>query len=487
MTHRNVNASSVLVVFLVSAIAGVVVGRTPWTVSLLMTLVGLGAAGLWGARAFLLSPLPQESIRESAVREDARLRTPRYVFYAGAASVGFLTFRPALAFTVSDWLFFLAFGLTCLVILTSGLERDYLVPSVIAVGVVVFAAGGIVSSYNAVAPSESLLVVIRLLYLTLVWFWLATILLQTMRHVECAALAWVSSAALSSGGAIIQFLYGDVIPGGVVAGGRMTGFTEQFNQLGGLAATALVPALMFAVDGRRRADRVLGTAATGLIVAGVLLSGSVGGLLSMSIGVVFWLALRGITARMFVIVLAAALAAVVLMSATGSTSSADPLQRIRRVTSAEEAARGTGGSVYTRVEGYQAAWERIVDQPFIGVGLDNVSSQQVLGSNLVHNLFINPWFAAGIFGFIGVVLVVGGALGAGAQVVRSASVAERPLATALLASVVSFVIFGMGEPILYVRFGWFAAMLLIVLRAQQRRTLGRPVHRTVAGAAFGSR
>ena len=485
MTERDLTATSVLVVILVSTIAGVVVSRTPWTVSLATTIVALGAVGLWGARAFLLGPTTQEGVRESAVIEDARLRTPRYVFYAGAASVGFLTVRPALAFTVSDWLFFVAFSLTCLVILTSGLEHDYLVPSVIFAGVVVFAAGGIVSSYDAVVPMESVSVVVRLLYLTLVWFWLATILLQSTRHVECAALAWISSAALSSAGAIVQFLYGDVIPGGTVAGGRMTGFTDQFNQLGGLAATALVPALMFAVDGRRRTDRVIGTAATALIVSGVLLSGSVGALLSMSVGTLCWLALRGMTTRTFAIVISIAFTALILLSATGSTGTTDPLQRIRRVTSAEEAERGTGGTVYTRVEGYETAWARIVDQPLVGVGLDNASSQRILGANLVHNLFINPWFAAGILGFAGVVLLVGGALAVGAQVVRSASASQRPLATALFASVVTFVIFGMGEPILYVRFGWFAAMLLIALRAQQRRILGRPVPQA-AGAAVGS-
>jgi hypothetical protein len=43
------------------------------------------------------------------------------------------------------------------------------------------------------------------------------------------------------------------------------------------------------------------------------------------------------------------------------------------------------------------------------------------------------------------------------------------LATALLASVVAFVVFGMGEPILFVRYGWFPAALLVALHAQRRR------------------
>jgi O-antigen ligase len=486
VTERTLNATPVIAAVLVATIAGAGVGRAPWTVSLLITLLGLGAAGLWGARVWLLSPVPQPSMSESAVRDDAALRAPRYVFYAGAASVGFLTVRPAAALTASDWLFFGAFGLTCLVILASGLERDYLVPSVIAVGVVVFAAGGIVSSYNAVAPMQSLFVVFRLLYLTLAWFWLGTILLQSVRHVECAALAWVSSAALCSVGAILQFLNGHVILGGEIDGGRMPGFTDQVNQLGGLAAISLVPAFMFAADGRRRSDRLIGIASTGLIVAGLLLSGSVGALLAVAIAAVFWLALRGVTARTLVILSAGALAALVLISATGATSAVDPLQRIRRVTSSEEAARGIGGSVYTRVDGYRMAWKRIVDEPVVGVGLDNASSKNILGDNLVHNLFLNPWFAAGIFGVAGVLLLVCGSLAAGAEVVRRASETERSLAIALLASVISFVIFAMGEPILYVRFGWFGAMLLIALWAQQKRALGQPLDPGTTTTAFAS-
>jgi len=341
----------------------------------------------------------------------------------------------------------------------------------ITVGVAVFAAGGIISSSQAVAPLQSLSIVVRLLYLTIVWFWLATILLQKQRHVEYAALAWISSAAVSSSGAIIQFLYGDVIPGGTVAWGRMTGFTEHFNVLGGLAATSIVPALMFSVDGTRRSYRLIGMASTALIGGGLLLSGSVGGMLAASIGVVFWLSTRGVTLRTFVSLVGAALAAFVLMSITGSTNSPDPLQRIRKVASAEEVATGTGGTIYARVDGYREAWGHITRQPFVGVGLDEASSVKVLGPKLVHNMLINPWFGAGILGVLGVVLVLAGSVVAGAQVARSAPPEQRPLATALLASVVTFVIFGMGEPILFVRYGWFPAMLLIALRAQQRRAL----------------
>jgi uncharacterized membrane protein len=471
VTLRGITAPSLVAIVALACAVGVALGSAEWRIGLVVVVLGVGALALVGARAYL-SPDASGVIETAEVTEDARLRAARYVFYVGAALMGLLTVRPAVGFTASDWVFFLAFGLTCLVLLTYGLERDYLIPSMITVGVGIFAVGGVISTSQAIAPMQSLSIVFRLLYLTIVWFWLATTLLQKPRHVEIAALAWISSAALSSAGAVVQFFYGDVIPGGTVAWGRMTGFTEHFNSLGGLAGISLAPALMFSVDGTRRIDRLIGTAASGFIAIGLLLSGSVGGLLTATIGVLFWLAVRGVTFRTVVSLVAAGLAVLLLMSATGSTNSPDPLQRIRRVTSAEEFAAGSGGTVYQRVDGYREAWEHIARQPFIGVGLDEPSSVRILGPKLVHNMLINPWFSAGILGVLGVVLLVSGAVVTGTQVVRTAPSSLRPLAAALLASVVSFVVFAMGEPILFVRYGWFPAVLLIALRAQQRRALG---------------
>jgi O-antigen ligase len=460
----------VFLMVLLATTFGLFLAQVSWRVGAAAVVVGFGALAFVAARVYLSSDVAVASERD-IVDEEAHLKVARYAFYVGAASIGILTYRPALALSASDWFFFLAFGITGLVVLTYGLERDYLIPSSITVGVALFAAGGIISSFGAIAPLQSFSIVLRLLYLTIVWFWLATVVLQTRRHVENAALAWIASAAFSSAGAILQFVEGDVIPGGTVAFGRMTGFTEHFNVLGGLAATSIVPALMFSVDGSKRSHRIIGIACTALIAAGLLLSGSVGGMLAATVGALFWLTVRGITARTFVTLVAVALAGLVLMSATGSTNSPDPLQRIRRVTSVQEQQTGRGGTVYTRVEGYHEAWDRITRNPLVGVGLDDPSSVQILGPELVHNMIIIPWFGAGILGLLGIVLIIVGALVTGAQVSRAASRDLRPLATALLASVVTFVVFGMGEPILFVRYGWFPAMLLIALRAQQHRAL----------------
>jgi O-antigen ligase len=471
---RLARATPYLAVVATAVLAGAVVATIQWQLALLVAIAGVAVLGLALLRALVTPSDTTARPVDDAHLEDPRLRPARLAYYLGAATIGFLEVRPALGFTASDWIFLAALGLAALVIVVHGLTPPYLIPRAVTVGVLVFALGGIISSLEAVYPYQSAFIVVRMLYLTLIWFWLGTIVLQTRAHVQTALAAWVCSAALSSSGAVIQFFYGDVIPGGTVAFGRMTGFTGHFNILGGLAATAFVPALMLAVDSPRRGLRLVGTVAVALIGVGLLLSGSVGGLLAASVGTMVWLALRGVSMRILVSGAVALAAALVLMSATGSTDSPSPIDRIKRVTSAEQAGAGTGGTIYTRLEVYGEAWSRIVEQPFVGIGLDPGTSAEFLGEeNTVHNVLLGPWFTAGILGLVGIVMLVGGAIATGLRVLRNSTAQERAVTAALVASLATFVQHAMGEPILFVRYGWFPTALLIALNAQQIRLRSR--------------
>jgi O-antigen ligase len=468
MRNRSSIYSGIVVVALAS-LCGLAVAYSSWRISVAAIVLGSVVAALAVARK-VLSSEPGHSAAPAeigATQGHDELRVPRLVFYAGAATMGLLTVRPALAFTASDWIFLACFGLTCLALFTSRADRDYLIPALITVGVGLFAVGGFLSSFGAVAPLGSVSIIARLLYLTIVWFWLATVLLETRRHVEVATMAWVGAAALSASGALLQLAYGDVIPGGDSAWGRMTGFTPHYNHLGGLVAIAFVPALMLAIDSPRPRVRLFGTGAIGLLAVGLLMSGSVGGLLATVCAVTFWIAIRGVTQQTALRLATVVVAGLVLVVTTGATG--DPIERVERVTSAEEAAAGTGGSLYTRLDGYREAWSRISEQPLIGVGLDEQSSVEVLGPKLVHNMLINQWFTAGILGLIGIVALIAGVVLTGARIVRSSTGELRALSSALLAALVAFVVFGMGEPILFVRYGWFPAALLVALHAQARR------------------
>ena len=451
-----------------AVLLGAAIAQVHWQLSLTAGVAALAVLGLVALRAVVSPALPAvEPHVALTVEDDPRLRPARLAYYAGAATIGFLTVRPALGFTASDWIFLAALGVAALVIVQQGITPYYRIPRAVTIGALLFALGGLLSSIEAVAPYGSALVVVRMLYLTLVWFWLGSIVLQTRSHVQNALVAWVSSAALSSSGAVIQFLYGDVIPGGTIAWGRTTGFTEHPNVLGGLAATAFVPALMLAVDSPQRRMRVIGTASTGLLAAGLLLSGSVGGLLAATVATMVWLALRGVSLRILVSGAVILASAVLLMTATGNTDSPSPINRIQRVSSAEEAAAGTGGTIYTRIEGFALAWSRITEQPLVGVGLDQSSSLEVLGKHTLHNLVLGPWLTAGVLGLVGIVLLIAGAISTGFRVLRHSPSQNRSFDAALLAALVAFVQHGMGEPILFVRYGWFPTALLIALGAQQ--------------------
>jgi hypothetical protein len=56
------------------------------------------------------------------------------------------------------------------------------------------------------------------------------------------------------------------------------------------------------------------------------------------------------------------------------------------------------------------------------------------------------------------------------RVVRGARTADELLALSLYTSFLTFVLFAMGEPILFMRYGWAPVAVLLALRVQQRRT-----------------
>ncbi len=475
MNSESLKSIAALVAVLAgSAAAGAALAIAPWHVSVAL-IVGLGGLLVLAIVRAALSPRPGVQTTEGASGDEYEaheggLQIARRLYYLGAATIGFLTIRPALSFTASDWIFLLSLAATCAVLLTARHEIDYRVHRAVTIGVALFTVGGIVSSTQAESDLQSVAVVVRLLYLTLVWFWLGTIVLQRRRHVEYAVLAWVLSAAVSSGAAVVQFFQGDVIPGGIIEWGRMSGLTPHFNNLAGLAATAFVPALMLAVDSRQRLQRAVALASLALIGAGLLLSGSVGGLTAAFVATLLWLFLRGVTRRTVVIMIAVVVCGLMLMSAYGGADSPSPLDRVRSVTSTDLPV-GQGGSLYSRLDVYRLAWGHIRDQPLVGVGLDEASWQGVLGPVPVHNLFISPWFSAGILGLVGVVLLVGGTLRVGADLLRHTTSAERNLVAAVFSGFVAFLVFALAEPILYVRYGWFPAALLLALHAQERRAI----------------
>lgn len=405
-------------------------------------------------------------------RSDDAPRLPRLLYYLGLVFIAQLTIRPAASFTLSDWFFFASFLATCTVLLVERRYQGFLVPRGICVGAAVFTVGGVISSFAAHVPLTSVLETLKFAYVAFVWFWLGTVLLRTSRQIQTATLLWLLSTAVSGAGALAQFAFGNVIPGAVIAWGRMTGFTGQQNDLGGMAAIALIPALALASQtSRRGAMQIVGCGILLFIAAALLLSASVGALLAASIGLVIWLALSRIQLRLLLLIVAVGIGGVVFVSVQHNAGDLSPVQRLARVAGPAGSSQST---LWSRVQTYEAALQRVSTNPLVGVGLGAANDTTSTGFE-VHDLLLLPWYAAGVLGFLGMILIlVSTAKTARDTVTGSGTWPERLRSLALLASVVAFLAFGMGEPLLYKRYAWVSVALLIAVRARQRRTNPEP-------------
>jgi O-antigen/teichoic acid export membrane protein/O-antigen ligase len=401
-------------------------------------------------------------------------RLARFLFYAGFLLIGQLTLRPAAIGTFSDVLFLASFASAVSLLAIYKRRVVVAIPPLLAYGLILFSVGGFASTFASVAPNASIGIVLRLVVLTALWFWLGTIVLRRVRHIVTAAALWVASAALNGIGAIAQLTIDpDIIPRGYVHWGRVTGFTEHMNDLGGMAAVALVPALMFCIRSRRNPLLSLVAYASLLLTAAALvLSGSVGAMFAAAVvGLLFIAAAPRLPARFFVFAGIALIGAVALVQAQESRDAPTPAERLERVTGSPTDPNST---LWSRVETYEGAIDRIMANPFTGVGLDGESS--TIGNHEPHNLVIGVWFKAGFLGIAGLMLIILAVLSvARASLRHAASSDERIVALALLCAFLAFVVFAMSAPILFTRIGWAPAPLLLALRAiQLRRTAPRP-------------
>jgi hypothetical protein len=221
--------------------------------------------------------------------EASGLTVATSLYLAGLLTIAQTTVRPFLGFALSDWFFLAAL---CAAFVGLIVRRDSLtfrVPWLIVLGVALFVFSALLSSIGAAEPLQSVAKVARYAYLTLVWFWLGTILITNWRVLRLAVGLWVISLALDGLAAVLQARGLQVPYLGPIMWGRMTGFTEHVNDLGGAAGVALAPALALAFTARGWNRRVLWTLALLGVVAGLVLSGSVSGMAAGAAAAAMWL------------------------------------------------------------------------------------------------------------------------------------------------------------------------------------------------------
>jgi O-antigen/teichoic acid export membrane protein/O-antigen ligase len=405
------------------------------------------------------------------------LRLPRAIYYLGLLLVALLTVRAPGQVTFSDLLFLLSMVLAVADLIILRRNVPITIPLLLLGGMAIFTIGGLLSSFQSEVAVHSVATVARLIFLTVFWFWLGTVVLTRREHVLTAIAIWATSAAICGAGAVAQLLAGDVIPDTDPIYGRSTGFTAHPNDLGGLCAIAFVPAVMLTVrQGLSSARRLLAYLVLLLVMAGLVLSGSVGAMIAALAAIFVWFALQRSSRRSllpFFVMIAAVLALTAVQSIRGDPT---PLARFHHVTEPAPGDAGAG-SLKSRIATYRVAATAIKRDPFVGVGLDLVSVTKPFGvvsyEYDVHNLVIGTWYKAGLFGLIGMLMAVFAVLRAGwTAILDSRADSEELVVVALLSAFVAFVVFAMSAPVLFSRYGWIPAALLLALRGVQLRETG---------------
>jgi O-antigen/teichoic acid export membrane protein len=424
---------------------------------------------------------PDASVLDDAT--DDGFAVPRRLYYGGVLLLGLLTLRVGGQVTFSDLLFLASFLLACAEFVILRRRVPMRLPFLLLIGIAIFSLGGLLSTFESYATLSSIAVIARLVFLTVFWFWLGTVVLRNQAHITRAMGFWVASAAICGGGAILQLLVGDVIPNASIDGGRATGFTSQPNDLGGLTAITFVPALMLASRARTSVGtRAWSYASLLLVAAGLILSGSVGALIAAASAAVVWLVLQR-TSVHALLALATLAACVVALTALQSIRGAPhPLDRLESVTSStpQPDGRTSQGSIEQRIGTYRVAIARIEEDPFVGVGLDLKSITRPFGVESyeydVHNLIIGLWYKTGLIGLVGMLIALLAILRSGwTAILGSRSTRESGVAVALASSFVAFVVFAMSEPVLFSRYAWISAALILALRGvQQERAAPEP-------------
>jgi hypothetical protein len=349
---------------------------------------------------------PTETVATPPETADALIIFGRRFLYLGLLLSSLLTLRLGGTLTLGDGLL----GVSLVALLCSmGRARSRLpdFKMIVLAGFLV-AVGGVLSASRSPDPVGDISVVARLVYLVLVLPWQASRLLLRGRDVQKAAFAFGYGAAICSFGAVLQSRLGsDIIPGaGVIVAGRYPGFTGHVSDLGGIAAAGLA----FSLGGLRRDSsrsqfyRMVGIAASCLV--GLLLSGSVSGLLAVLIAALTLMIRLGVSKRRMALL---TLGGYIVLSFVGSVqhgtpSALDPVARFKQVTG-QTVVTGQGGTdtAATRLKTIRLAVSGFERNPLVGVGLD-ARSAPILGDLATHNLWAGVAYQGGALALIGVTI-----------------------------------------------------------------------------------
>ena len=471
----------------VAVLLGLAAGALPIAGTLVLAVLGLGLVAALLYRRSLRAPLSPTRPRPrtgkfeggetgrfrdaaDASAADRLLRIPRVLFYLGSLTLTEAVWRPALGLTVSEMFFLLALGATVIAVLAG--RPMARIPNGLVLGVTIFALGGAISSIAAESTASSVSQTLQGVYVMLLWVWTGATVLRTRPQIVVALGCWTFSSALNGFAALLQVMDVSWL-GGTLEGSRATGLTDHPNDLGAACAIALVPALMLAttrLPGRSRRPGPVRWCLLAFTAIGVILSASVGAMLAGLIAILIWLLAPAVRAPGRVAVVAAlAVSLAGLTLAGGAVTS--PTKRVEEVTTNGVSTNSGSGAIRLKI--VQRAWPRIESNPIVGKGLDssglsvNVISHGTVVPYQIHGGPISIWYQAGIFGLLGVVVVVWTLLRGAWRTLIAGDQTDLLIGLSILAAFLAFLIIAMTTPFVFQQYGWFTGVMLVAWRMRR--------------------
>jgi O-antigen ligase len=501
--HRAISSSGMAALALtigsaaVAVLLGVAAGALPVWGVLTLAVLGIGLLTALLYRHSLRSrPSTRTQLKTGKLEEretsrfrdaagasasDRLLRIPRALFYLGSLTLTEASWRPVAGLTVSEIFFLLALGATGFAVLAGRpLAR---IPKGLVIGVAIFAIGGAISSIGAESQESSVDETLQGIYVMLLWVLTGATVLRTRPQVVVALGCWTFSSALNGFAALLQVMGVSFLGTGALEGTRATGLTDHPNDLGAACAIALVPALRLAttrIPGRGGRDvngmRAVRWCLLALTAVGVILSASIGAMFAGLIAILVWLIAPEVRAPSRLAVVAAIMVSLAGLTLAGGAVTS-PTKRFEEVTS--NGVSPDSGSGVVRLKIVKRAWARIESNPIVGRGLDsgglsvNVINKGRVVPYQVHGGPVSIWYQAGIFGLLGVVIVVLTLLRGAWRTLTAGDQTDVLIGLSILAAFLAFLISAMTTPFVLQQYGWFTAVMLIAWR-MRREGLAAP-------------
>jgi O-antigen ligase len=478
----------------VAVIVGLVPGALSVAGAIFVAVLGLGALAVIAFRRTVPSAADTLSRNTNMpgangwqIGSDRMLRVPRLLFYAGTLTLTQASLRPG-PLTVSEIFFLLAFCATAAAVIAGRPVSG--IPKGLVLGAGLFAVGGLISTPGAASPAGSISNTLQGVYVMCLWPLIGATVLRTRRQIVTALTLWTVSAAFDGFAALTQ-VGGIQALAGPLEGSRATGLTDHPNDLGGVCAIALVPALMLATNRlpwQAGAAGSLGRAprwvVLGLIAAGLVLSASVAAMLAGLVAILVWVIAPGVRApgRMAVIV-ALGFTLIAVTFAAGTVTS--PSERLQEVTSTSgtESTSGSGG---IRIRTINRALPRIADDPVVGTGLDvgggvvTIISQGTSIPQQVHGAPVAVWYQAGLFGLLGLLVITVVLLKEAWRSLATNDQTDLLIGLAISGAFIAFIVYALSSPFFYQQYGWFSGVVLIAWRYRRDAVAESAVPRATA-------